>query len=429
MLSLILLIVGGYPCALAEEANLTELNSNQCLAQKITEPNILHLISASEAEILELSPAADINRPLFHLLPLKTELTNEASLPIYLQVFAADPNHPENNPNFDLIEQQISAPASEMDINAVTNELERCRVKLELLQKASICRDIEWPILDNRPNVNSPQVSAFNPKDSDPFCLTPKEYLDFLIDTHRYGKLIALKARYHIVLHDYNTASAWLKTALGISRQLVQSANNQLAMMAAANAASVLFQIELWIHTPAAPSLYRSLQDLPLPFLSADNIDALVCRERKVIHQSELVGQKMDIGGAANAGESRIYIIKKSEAGNAAIPDANETGEQKDILPVYTSSQCKQIFLQIDRFIAILECLEGLRYYAALYDGCLPNTLGEITEIRLPADPGTSRPFIYYRQNEAYILQAGDAVHRPIPSVFQYKIRLIKAEE
>ncbi|HOK95185.1 MAG TPA: hypothetical protein PK052_10140 [Anaerohalosphaeraceae bacterium] len=399
----LLLILTVCVCSLADAPNQAEPKPNILPARGPADPNILQWISASAMKIVELTPAADIGRPMFHLLPLKTDLTNEASLPIYLQVFTEDPNQPEKNPDFELIEQQISLPAEQLDIKAVATELERCRDRLQLLQKASICRNIEWPALDSHSPINSYPVSAVHPDESALFTLTPKEYLDFLMDIYRYGRLTALKARYHIVRREYNSAAEWLQSGLSISRQMVCRSNPQLAMMAAANAAAMLTQIELWIQTPGAPSLYRSLQDLPMPFLVADSTDA---PDRKKTEQFN-------------------PMMEMLSDGTAAIPDVNEIRTQQETLPVYTSRQAEQMCQQIDRFIAVLECIEGLRYYASVYDGLLPNSLGEITEIRLPCDPVTKRPLIYYRQEDAYILQTADVLREPMPSAFRYKIRLM----
>jgi hypothetical protein len=56
-----------------------------------------------------------------------------------------------------------------------------------------------------------------------------------------------------------------------------------------------------------------------------------------------------------------------------------------------------------------------LRMYAALHDGRLPDNLNDVTEVFIPDDPSTGRPFEYSRQGDAGTLVSqvpGD----PLPS-------------
>jgi hypothetical protein len=50
---------------------------------------------------------------------------------------------------------------------------------------------------------------------------------------------------------------------------------------------------------------------------------------------------------------------------------------------------------RIDRRIAALRVVEGLRHYAATHDGSLPERLEQMTETPAPLDPATGRPFEY----------------------------------
>jgi hypothetical protein len=47
------------------------------------------------------------------------------------------------------------------------------------------------------------------------------------------------------------------------------------------------------------------------------------------------------------------------------------------------------------RAIAALRCVEAIRMYAAAHGGKLPATLGDITDVPVPVDPVTGRPFTY----------------------------------
>jgi hypothetical protein len=53
---------------------------------------------------------------------------------------------------------------------------------------------------------------------------------------------------------------------------------------------------------------------------------------------------------------------------------------------------------RVERNLAALRVVEALRMYAAAHDGQLPEKLNDITEVPLPDDPGTGRPFEYSRE-------------------------------
>ncbi len=58
-----------------------------------------------------------------------------------------------------------------------------------------------------------------------------------------------------------------------------------------------------------------------------------------------------------------------------------------------------------DRQIAALRVIEALRLYAAGHDGELPGNLGQITEVPIPIDPVTGRPFAYQLRRDTAILE------------------------
>jgi hypothetical protein len=65
--------------------------------------------------------------------------------------------------------------------------------------------------------------------------------------------------------------------------------------------------------------------------------------------------------------------------------------------------------LTLDRQVATLRVIEALRLHAAAHDGRLPESLDEITEVSVPEDPATDKPFIYRRAGAAAILHGSQA--------------------
>lgn len=58
-----------------------------------------------------------------------------------------------------------------------------------------------------------------------------------------------------------------------------------------------------------------------------------------------------------------------------------------------------------DRQIATLRAIEALRMYAASHDGKLPDQLSDISEVPIPEDPVTTKPFEYRGDGDKAILQ------------------------
>ncbi|MFI5459754.1 MAG: hypothetical protein ACHRXM_30380 [Isosphaerales bacterium] len=70
--------------------------------------------------------------------------------------------------------------------------------------------------------------------------------------------------------------------------------------------------------------------------------------------------------------------------------------------------------IALERSLAALRVIEALRIHAAAHDGKLPDKLTEVTEVPIPNDPGTDRPFEYSREGDTATLVSvvpGDPLH------------------
>jgi hypothetical protein len=79
-----------------------------------------------------------------------------------------------------------------------------------------------------------------------------------------------------------------------------------------------------------------------------------------------------------------------------------------------------------DRRIAALRCIEALRMYAAHQEGRLPATLKEITEVPIPDDPVTSKPFGYTLTSDKAKLSAPAGDNPALLPRLVYEIELAK---
>jgi hypothetical protein len=60
--------------------------------------------------------------------------------------------------------------------------------------------------------------------------------------------------------------------------------------------------------------------------------------------------------------------------------------------------------LRIDRRVAALRVIEAIRIHAAAHDGALAESLDRITEVPVPEDPATGKPFEYHRDGNSATL-------------------------
>jgi hypothetical protein len=81
---------------------------------------------------------------------------------------------------------------------------------------------------------------------------------------------------------------------------------------------------------------------------------------------------------------------------------------------------------RLDRKIAALRIIEALRLYAAAHDGQLPEKLADITEVPVPLDPGTGKPFEYQRDKDAGTLIAPSlkAEYTTAPTGQRYRLTI-----
>jgi hypothetical protein len=59
----------------------------------------------------------------------------------------------------------------------------------------------------------------------------------------------------------------------------------------------------------------------------------------------------------------------------------------------------------LNRHVAVLQCIEALRLYAGSHDGKFPEKLSDVTEIKIPVDPVTKKPFSYKSTSSEAVLE------------------------
>ena len=65
----------------------------------------------------------------------------------------------------------------------------------------------------------------------------------------------------------------------------------------------------------------------------------------------------------------------------------------------------RQNTYRLDGSVAALECIEALRHYAATHDKKLPAKLSDISNVPLPNNPATGKPFTYRLEGTKAVLE------------------------
>jgi len=79
---------------------------------------------------------------------------------------------------------------------------------------------------------------------------------------------------------------------------------------------------------------------------------------------------------------------------------------------------------RLDRHVAVLQCIEAIRLYAAANDGKLPNQLNNIIEAHIPEDPVLKKPFTYHCINVMAILEAPAPEGTTIKEAMRYELKM-----
>jgi hypothetical protein len=85
-------------------------------------------------------------------------------------------------------------------------------------------------------------------------------------------------------------------------------------------------------------------------------------------------------------------------------------GKDREVLPIVSMllpaiHAARGAQVRLERDVAALKVIEALRMYAASHAGGLPATLDEITDVPVPLNPATGKPFAYRIDGRAAVLE------------------------
>lgn len=297
-------------------------------------------IAASSSESMSLYGATELPQLKYRLLPVRSELADGNAAEIYLKAIKvmSDPN-------------QYDSGEIEKWIEAGDGEIEKVQPVLELVTAASKCRKCRWDQLEN----------------IEPFKLSA--------GLKMLTQILTIKARAEIAAGEYTAAVETIRSGLAMGRHIADSDSMVQGVMGVATASVMLKQVETLAQSPGAPSMFRSLQDLPRPLI---DIEKVMDREWN---------------GLKPERPKRRQLHRRHE--------------EQEVMPTlpYSQGHISLLMKRLDRFVAAIECLEGIRFYAAKY-GELPKSLSDVDEFQLPKDPVTGRPFSYHYADGKGVLKS-----------------------
>lgn len=103
-------------------------------------------------------------------------------------------------------------------------------------------------------------------------------------------------------------------------------------------------------------------------------------------------------------------------------------GQKLENLPIASLllpalGKARSAVAKTQRNLDALRCIEAIRLYAAGHDGNLPERLGDVTEVPIPTNPATGKPFPYRLEGTTAILDAGGP---PETSPRQYRLKMAR---
>jgi len=180
--------------------------------------------------------------------------------------------------------------------------------------------------------------------------------------------LLALQIHFLVSRGRYDEAIEDVRTGFAMARHLGEGPTILHGIIGIGVSARVCRQLELFVQQPDAPGLYQALQDLPQPFID-------------------------------------LAKLAKWEE-----PDTRETAFS--------------LMNRLGRHITVLECVEAMRLHAAVNKGRFPNRLSDITQVPVPNDPVTGKPFAFSRTGSTAVLEIPAMGKETDRDVMRYELSL-----
>jgi len=240
--------------------------------------------------------------------------------------------------------QWLKVSPAELPVDEVKAAIKQYGVVIELIEKAARCKQCKWPPVE--PGAMPGNLGVYR----------------------ELAVALAVRGRLEIAQGQYGQALSTLRTGLAMARHVGRSQILVQSLVGVAMGNMMCQQIEQLVQGSQSPNLYAALQNLPRPLIDVN--EAI---------QSEL----------ANIENDPKYVLTRRTM-------------LQQLKPAH--DKVRLIAKKLDRHIAALQCVEAVRLFAGR-TGALPKTLGEITDVAVPNDPITGKPFIYQKTGAQAVLE------------------------
>ena len=299
--------------------------------------------------------------PEYRLLPKTNGQTDEDAVPLYEKAAQSLPKNLDMNQ----IRQWVNTPPDKLPRQQVQATLENRKPTLQLVERAIRCKPQTWPQFVQ--GTLPPNLSEYK----------------------ELGQILAVQARLQIAEGQYEQAIGTAQTGLAMAKHVGESPTVMQGMTGVAIAALMCRQLEQFVQGREAPSIYGALQKLPRPLIDLNVPMAIEMSNLESNSQYNVT--------------VRRTLKRHLESSHAAV---------------------RLMMNRLDRHVAALQCVEALRLYAGAHDGKFPDKLSDVTEISIPNDPVSQKPFIYQRTGPTAALEATASKGAEAKDAMRYVLNL-----
>ncbi len=278
----------------------------------------------------------------YSLLPRAATLVDGDAVTWYEKALQALPDKAET----EQIRQWLDMPVEQLPVEQAEKVLQRYLENLRYAARGARCRECNWPLWE----------PGMPPRNDDRY-----RVLTYIV---------CLWARLEIAQGGYDGAVLAIQTGLGMTRHLGQAPTLIQVLTAIALGAMMCQEIEQFVQAQDAPNLYGALASLPKPFMEVEK------------------------------------AIESEKKPRAADPKAGSAAGALDDQMKQAYDRIRTLARKLDSHLAVLQCVEAIRAYAASHGGQLPARLDDITETPVANDPLTAAPFRYTRTDSTAVLES-----------------------
>ncbi len=268
----------------------------------------------------------------YRLLPTTEEQTDTDAAALYQKAIQSLPQDYQPKQFSDW----RSLPPDQLPVEQIESTLKKLKPTLDLLTQATRSQECNWPF------VKPGQIS--------------NQFMDDLSKYRQFAFILDVQAKLQIAQGRYDQARETLETSLTIAKHLGDAPTLIQGLVGIAIASLNISRIEQWIQSDA-PNLYWALEDLP----------------QSLVDITKAIKIETD-----NLKNYNVLLRRQFE---------------KQLKPAH--DRVRKQMNHIDRKIAALQCIEALRLYADSHDGKFPQMLSDVTDVKIPVDPVTKKPFSY----------------------------------